>query len=78
MMALVWKKFGPANYYALTREGGKYTVDRLSQSWMANFLPTGNAENGRVRLTPDSRQGSLSDMKNICEAHSLGLRHELA
>ena len=58
-MSLVWKQLGPANYYALTREGGKYTIDRLSKSWMASFLPTGSAEGGRVRLTPDNRLGSL-------------------
>ena len=36
--------------YALDSAGARYTIDRLTDSWMISYLPLGTADKGRTAV----------------------------
>lgn len=65
---MIWKRSTSANYYADTREGGRYIVTHWGQTWSAQYLPNGSADKGweRVPLAPG---GTLAATQRACDNH---------
>jgi hypothetical protein len=68
---MIWKQTGRQNYSSQQRDGSRYLIDKLGESWVLSYLPTGTALTGgreRVEWTP-GRQ-SLTNAKLSCETHA--------
>lgn len=68
-MTLHWRGSHPA-YFAVTRNGGKYTINRWGTEWVINYLPTGTPDGGFERVAWVGNKRTADTAKASCEAHA--------
>lgn len=70
-MTLHWRGSHPA-YYAVVRDGGKYVINKLSQSWTIHYFPHGTPDGGWTSVPWTSDKRTITTAKASCEAHATG------